>query len=90
MEITDILHILLEAASGEGSTLGKEARAVVHDAIDKLGHGHAAVTAPAPAPVPAPVPVAPPAPAPVPVPAAVPAPAWAQTLASLTAAQPAQ
>lgn len=92
MKLNDILHIILEAASGEGATLGKDARAVLHGAIDGLEHGDTPVTpAPAPAPVPAPVPV--PAPAPVPVPApvlAADAPAWQRTLASLTATQPAQ
>ena len=36
MSLKQILHTLVEAASGEASTLEKDARQQIHDAIDKL------------------------------------------------------
>lgn len=48
MDLKNILHTIVEAASGEGSTLTQDARKLLHDAIEKL-EGYA----PAPAAPPA-------------------------------------
>lgn len=50
MSLKQILHALTDAASGEGPTLEKDARQLLHDAIDKLEHPAPAPAAPAPAP----------------------------------------
>lgn len=46
MNLKQILHTLVEAASGEASTLEKDARQEIHDAIDKLEDSILAPAAP--------------------------------------------
>jgi hypothetical protein len=36
MDLKEILHALVEASAGEGSTIAKEARELIHTAIEKL------------------------------------------------------